>query len=71
MLCVGVALSGSPVGFWIAFAVFCLSGIREKFFVERARLIVLFHVGLARLFVGVVLSEFPVGLPFFFERRYR
>ena len=27
---------------------------------------VLFHVGLARLFVGVVLSEFYVGLPFYF-----
>ena len=33
-------------------------------------MIVLFHVGLARLFVGVVLSEFHVELPFFFfERR--
>ena len=37
-----------------------------KCFVELARLIVLFPVVLAQLFVGVGLSELPVGLAFFF-----
>ena len=58
----------------IAVAVFCLSGMNGKFFVELARLIVLFHVGLAcaafcwSYTFGV---SCPVGLlPFcFFERR--
>jgi hypothetical protein len=39
-----------------------LGGARGQRFVELARLIVLFRVGLEQLFVGVALLGFPVGL---------
>ena len=61
----------SGVSCW-AFAVFLLERHGGKFFVELAPLIVLFHVGLAWLYVGVVLSKWVLRWAFvlFFERRH-
>ena len=42
-----------------------------KWFIGLARLVVVFHVGLAQLFVGVVLLDFPVGISFFLFGRWQ
>jgi len=63
--CVGVAFGACC---W-AFVVFYLFERRKgKCFVELARLIILFRVGLGSLFVVFGLSRFPVGLLPFFVR---
>jgi hypothetical protein len=55
-------------GLLLGFRSFVFERRKGKCFVELARLIVLFRVGLGQLFVGFGLSEFPVGLPQFFVR---
>jgi hypothetical protein len=55
-------------GLLLGFRGFLLERRKGKYFVELARLIVLFRVGLEQLFVGFGLSRFPVGLPQFFVR---
>ena len=55
-------------GLLLGFRGFLLERRKGKYFVELARLIVLFRVGLEQLFPGFGLSRFPVGLPQFFVR---
>ena len=53
-----------------SFAVFCFLAERRWGFVfELAWLTFWFNVGLAQFFVGIALSEFPVGLSHFLFKR--
>jgi hypothetical protein len=56
----------------LGFRSFFFERRKGKFFVELARLIVLlFHVGLAQLFAGVVLSVVSLGFRIFFFERWQ
>jgi hypothetical protein len=50
----------------LGFSIFLFARWQGQRFVELAWLTFLFNVGLAHCFVGVELSEFPVGPSWFF-----